>query len=441
MTTATRRSIGIMYGIGITLLVTGLYVLAAVPAAAQDTPQTPAAQQQASPTPVGIYNLEGKRIEPTGDNSYCLVCHSRPWKTVQLKDGSIQNLYVNPATIAASVHGTSNPLGALGCVDCHGADSFPHTGPLPESKRISTLDSVQHCVSCHTENAEELQHGLHEAAILRGNLNAAVCTDCHGAHDVQPVAEERNLVAGVCGTCHVSTLTEWQNSAHVDIGPLGCATCHSPHSQRIRAGDTADELCLNCHKTMPDLWVHQQHASSDYRVGCTDCHMFVPEEQRSETLGLTTAIINAPSGHSMTLTSAPCTTCHEELMVSGEWSRLSGEGEAIRIERDRLAQQLAELQAARAAEPAAQEPNFVPLAQGLILGLGFGVTFAAVFITRGNNRPAAPKSDAPSPQPEPAASAERAAPEPQSDEPAAPDNPPAASKQVPATEEEEEDRS
>lgn len=335
---------------------------------------------------------------------------------------------MNPDTVAASVHGVNNPAGALGCIDCHGADAFPHTGPSPESKRISTLDAVQRCVTCHTENALELQHGLHEEAILRGNLNAAVCTDCHGSHDVQPVVEERNLVAGVCGTCHVSTLTEWQNSAHVDIGPLGCATCHSPHSQRIRAGDTADGLCLNCHNTMPDLWAHQQHASNDYPVGCTDCHMFVPEEQRAANLGLTTAVIDAPTGHGMALTSVPCTTCHEELMVSGEWSRLSGEGEGIRIERDRLAQQLADLQAVHAAEPEVQEGTFVPLAQGLLLGLGFGVTFAAVFITRGNQRHTASAS-----VPPPA--------EPPASEPTPSHSAPAAEKQVPSTEDEHEDAS
>lgn len=428
MTTTKRRLIGIVYGIGIALLVTGIYVLASMPANAQEAAEASAAEQEASPTPAGIYNLEGKPIEPTGDNSYCLVCHSRPWKTARLQDGSIQNLYVNPDTVAASVHGVNNPAGALGCIDCHGADAFPHTGPSPESKRISTLDAVQRCVTCHTENALELQHGLHEEAILRGNLNAAVCTDCHGSHDVQPVVEERNLVAGVCGTCHVSTLTEWQNSAHVDIGPLGCATCHSPHSQRIRAGDTADGLCLNCHNTMPDLWAHQQHASNDYPVGCTDCHMFVPEEQRAANLGLTTAVIDAPTGHGMALTSVPCTTCHEELMVSGEWSRLSGEGEGIRIERDRLAQQLADLQAVHAAEPEVQEGTFVPLAQGLLLGLGFGVTFAAVFITRGNQRHTASAS-----VPPPA--------EPPASEPTPSHSAPAAEKQVPSTEDEHEDAS
>lgn len=57
MTTTKRRLIGIVYGIGIALLVTGIYVLASMPANAQEAAEAPAAVQEASPTPAGIYNL------------------------------------------------------------------------------------------------------------------------------------------------------------------------------------------------------------------------------------------------------------------------------------------------------------------------------------------------------------------------------------------------
>ncbi|MBZ0285538.1 MAG: cytochrome c3 family protein [Anaerolineae bacterium] len=371
MTAAKRRLIGICLGLGITLFIAGVNMLVSV--SAQDV--TP----EATPEAIAIYDLPSQPIEPTGDNGYCLVCHSRPWKTVTLQDGTIMNLYVNPNTMAASVHGVNSSTGSLGCLDCHGADSFPHNGPTPNDERTYRLDSVAICASCHTEEIVELESGLHEEAILAGNTEAAVCTDCHGAHDVQPVVEESELIAGVCGDCHTSTLTEWRASAHVDIGPLGCATCHSPHSQRIRAGDTAAGLCLNCHNEMPDLWVHQQHASNDFPVACTDCHMYTPEHAQTVNVNLSETF----TAHTMELTSLPCNTCHEQLMVDGTWATLSGDSETLRTELETLRQELATLQETKAEQPTSEPITFTPLLQGLILGVGLGATFATIFVVRG----------------------------------------------------------
>lgn len=425
MTNSKRRLIGTLYGIGVTLLVTGLYVLMVTVVSAQGTEATPVPTEtspDAAPTAVQsekprIYDINGEPITPTGDNSYCMVCHSRPWKTVSLQDGSIINLYVDPSTIASSVHGTGNSVGALGCIDCHGESSFPHSGLTPPDERTYTLRTVQLCVGCHVEEAADLESGLHEEAIRAGNPNAALCTDCHGAHNIKPVVEQSELIAGVCGECHISTLGEWRSSAHVDIGPLGCATCHSQHSQRIRAGNTSDELCLNCHNEMPDLWVHQQHASNDYPVGCTDCHMYVPGHDDDETSARFVALDAGllPTGHTMTLTSLPCNTCHEKLMVEGTWAQLGGDTTALREERDALTRQIGELQLELNAPAEEEGGDFVPLIQGLMLGLGFGVTFAAVFIARGSRPhlvPPAPEpheppaGDAPVEPVEPAAAGE-----------------------------------
>ncbi|MBK8137117.1 MAG: cytochrome c3 family protein [Chloroflexi bacterium] len=422
MTIAKRRLIGTLCGIGITLIVTGIYMLMVTVTYAQSAGETPVATAAAVEPGLTvvpgehprIYDINGEPITPTGDNSYCLVCHSRPWKSVSLQDGSIINLYVDPSTIAASVHGTSSSVGALGCVDCHGENSFPHSGLTPTDERTYTLRTVQLCVGCHVEEAADLESGLHEEAIRAGNPNAALCTDCHGAHNIQPVVEQSELIAGVCGECHVSTLVEWRSSAHVDIGPLGCATCHSQHSQRIRAGSTADGLCLNCHNEMPDQWVHQQHASNDYPVGCTDCHMYVPDHGEDSTIKVALDPGVLPTGHTMTLTSLPCNTCHEQLMVDGTWAQLGGDTIALQAERDELVTQVTELQLELESAPEAEQGDFVPLIQGLMLGLGFGVTFAAVFIARGSSRTPVELAeesshvvpDVPAPEAEPASSTE-----------------------------------
>lgn len=381
-----KRLIIFFIGIGLTFILAGILPFAA---AQETTPEgTPEATSAAAPVAEAteqFYDLENVPVvEPTGDNSYCVLCHNQPLQTVRLRDGNILNLYVSPEVIANSVHGTSNEIGALGCVDCHGAESFPHDGQTPADQRAYTIRSVGFCINCHADQVDALQSGLHEQAILAGNTAAAVCTDCHGAHDIQPVARFPELVAGVCGDCHTTTLAEWQISAHVDIGPLDCATCHSPHTQAIRGGLNSDELCLNCHKDTTDVFVHTQHVNDVYEVTCTDCHMFMPPH--GDTISTVPAInSNLATGHTMIVDTVACNTCHQELVSSGEWTAISADIDSVRAERDALQQRVSELESTES-NATNDQASLIQLLQGLILGIGFGITGAAVFITRGNRQ-------------------------------------------------------
>lgn len=385
-----RRSLIVFFaGAGITLLIAGLLPFIAL---AQEGTAEPSPEATPEATPTGFYNLENAPvIEATGNNSYCIVCHTQPLHTVTLQDGNILNLYVNPETIANSVHGVNNPAGRLGCVDCHGENSFPHSGATPTDHRAYTLRSVQFCINCHADEADALQHGLHEQAILRGNTQAAVCTDCHGAHNIQEVARFPELVAGVCGECHETTLAEWRSSLHVDIGPLDCATCHSPHSQQIRTGTNSNELCLNCHKEMPAIFSHNQHVVENSTVQCVNCHMFVAPEDSTQVVSNSPVPLGA-TGHTMQVQTLACNTCHQDMVDSGKWAQIVGDIETVRAERDALQQRVSELETVQVSEGAPQDTTFLQLVQGLILGIGFGITIAAVFIARGNRQSASAAS-------------------------------------------------
>jgi predicted CXXCH cytochrome family protein len=362
MTFTRRRLIIFCAGLGFTLLAAGLLPFSAL-------------AQEATPLPPGFYDTESiSAIQPTGNNSYCAVCHSQPLQVVTLADGYILNLYVSPEIIANSVHGSSNDQGALGCVDCHGKNSFPHSGPTPDDQRQYSLTGITMCIGCHTQQADELQHGLHEQAIARGNTSAAVCTDCHGAHDIRPVASFPELVAGVCGDCHETTLVEWRSSPHVDIGPLDCATCHSPHTQAIRSGSNTTELCINCHKEMPEVWVHSQHTDVDPAVECAECHMYQLQGEQAEAVTVAALPSAESTGHTMAVETVPCTTCHAEL--------------AQTVALEATPQPAVEGPPTEPVEQVAEDGTggFIQLFQGLILGLGFGATIAAVFVARGNRR-------------------------------------------------------
>jgi formate-dependent nitrite reductase cytochrome c552 subunit len=364
------------FGTGLTLFAAGMLpFLLPVPAAlAQEQPDT-TPEVTVQSVPVQIEPVIA--VQPTGDNGYCAVCHSQPWRAITLPYGTVLNLYVTPDMIAASVHGDSSTNGKLGCLDCHGNDSFPHNKPTPTDGRTYTLNAVAMCTRCHTQEGIDLASGLHEEAIARGNRKAAVCTDCHGAHEIQPAENQPQLVAGVCGDCHTETLTQWQSSAHVTIGPLGCATCHSQHSQRMRISGNSDATCRNCHTTIPELYVHSTHLISDAGVSCLDCHMF-PETQLTTVSGSPVALPN----HTMLMDTTPCTTCHQELVDTGKWQQLTGLNSQISAERDALRAQLTQLENNQTALPQ-DDGGLTRILQGLLVGLGLGITLAVVFFSRG----------------------------------------------------------
>lgn len=346
-------------GLGAALLIVGgaLALGSAVPVAlAQDGGDEPAEGVPAGP-----------------NNSYCAICHSQPGRVMTLADGSVLNLYVPPALIADSVHGATSST-PLGCIDCHGEDIFPHSGPSPASARAYRIETSQICSECHNTL---LADSAHLEAIARGNLEAATCVDCHGAHDVPATEDQPTLVAVVCGDCHTESFAEWTESPHANMGSLGCAVCHLPHGQQMRIQDIT-LLCENCHQAPANIYVHAKHLESEYNVTCASCHMGLdPEIQLiSES--------HEPTDHRMVVQTRACNTCHEELERSGVWAELIGTDETLRIERDSLRQQLASMEQELARSPSGQdgETNYIQLIQGLIVGLGVGAVIALILLPK-----------------------------------------------------------
>lgn len=245
--------------------------------------------------------------QPTGNNSYCAVCHSEEAKTLQLADGTSLNLHVTPDMIAGSVHGSNNPAGALGCVDCHGENAFPHTDSPPGSKRQFTIQAAQLCADCHTEQTQAQADSVHAHGLEIGNLRAATCVDCHGAHDVQPISDHPEVAAQTCGTCHTSIFEEYQASIHGeallvngDTNAPTCITCHGVHGindpTTAQFRNRSPELCADCHAdeelmaqygistnvfdtylnefhgTTVALFEQQDPDSASNKAVCYDCH-------------------------------------------------------------------------------------------------------------------------------------------------------------------------
>ena len=242
---------------GITLLAAGyaLIFFQTLPVDAQDSTEVPPEITESAPAT----DTEPQAGVASGnEDSLCLVCHAETDQVVPLSDGSTLEIGVDPQIITDSVHGTSAEDGPLKCVDCHGEDIFPHTAPLPASRRVYTVDrSATICTSCHEDQTAELVDSVHFDALQAGDLNAATCVDCHGAHDVQPPAAHPNDTARACGSCHVPVFGEYEHSVHGEALMEGdpnvptCSDCHGVHG--IQNPTTAafrnrsPELCGTCH--------------------------------------------------------------------------------------------------------------------------------------------------------------------------------------------------
>lgn len=204
--------------------------------------------------------------------------------------------------VCAQCHGAGDELegsvhgGVLSCQECHGE---PHEIlPIDDlDSRMSALNQPAVCGECH-ETEEGLIEGyldsVHGRALLGAGLVRAApsCTDCHGAHDVQPIVSEASQIShenvpATCGDCHQGVLQEWQASAHGELWEAGseagpvCTTCHASHEvdrptlpgPRLASPGT----CGNCHQESLETYrdsFHGQVTDLGFLTSatCADCH-------------------------------------------------------------------------------------------------------------------------------------------------------------------------
>ncbi|HSM92378.1 MAG TPA: cytochrome c3 family protein [Anaeromyxobacteraceae bacterium] len=188
----------------------------------------------------------------------CLDCHTDESMSFDLPGGEKLSLAVNKDNFAKSVHGEM-----LRCTDCHSDKKDDHAdgeitigGAPAKTKRELTIAYYEQCKGCHFANYTKTLDGVHFALMSKGNKQAAVCVDCHGAHDITRPGQPRNRISQMCSRCHAEEAKVYAASVHgmavessSDV-PV-CTDCH-------RAHDTADpregalamrtpEICGRCH--------------------------------------------------------------------------------------------------------------------------------------------------------------------------------------------------
>jgi len=218
---------------------------------------------------------------PTNVNLDCGGCHGSG-KTLPYLAGELFHKDTH-AALDSSIHSKLGPNGKprASCNDCHtvGGDMttvLPSENPRSTTNRLVIAET---CGRCHSDKSVMQGSGIsdrpilayrssvHSKALSQGNANAAVCTDCHTSHNIQPASEPGSSIAKInipttCGKCHTSEANQFVDSVHglavsrgVSRSP-SCTDCHGIHDiqnpvDKITSKATAavaTDSCAQCHE-------------------------------------------------------------------------------------------------------------------------------------------------------------------------------------------------
>lgn len=205
------------------------------------------------------------------------------------------------------------------CSDCHGKHNIRPASD-PEST-IYRANIPRTCAVCHDDMQMILKHNVHAEqpyreyqqsahgkALFKDGLVslAAVCTDCHGVHDIQAngAVALKPHQPGTCGRCHVSEYLAYTRSVHgtafkqnITDAPV-CADCHGEHDivspwdpQSSVSSLKITHTCANCHNDVTMMNKYNiltdrvsTYRHSDHGMGkdlgivsvatCVSCHGF-----------------------------------------------------------------------------------------------------------------------------------------------------------------------
>lgn len=237
-----------------------------------------------------------------GDNDTCIGCHSQAGLSVQLPSGETLPLTVDHTVYSSSVHGS------LTCTSCHtNIDGYPHPKLTAGDRRSFQMERYQQCQACHTEQYKASLDSNHARELAAGNRNAAICTDCHGSHNITKPDQPRQKISTACQQCHSKIYEQYAGSVHgaallneSNLDVPTCTDCHGAHTQEDPTSAAfrlkSPNICGGCHGnaalmqkygistqvfqtyvadfhgTTVTLFERQHPDQETNKAVCTDCH-------------------------------------------------------------------------------------------------------------------------------------------------------------------------
>ncbi len=205
----------------------------------------------------------------------CGRCHSDPGivRRHNIEKGEVLKFY------RQSVHGQALAAKGLSvtavCTDCHGVHDIK-IGSDPKSS-VSRPHIPATCGKCHGGIYKEYQAGIHGQAFARGAKEAPVCTDCHGEHTIRAPAEATSSVnpihiAKTCSHCHENVKIERKFGL-----PAHRLSTYmdSYHGVANKYGDITVANCATCHgahEILPSSDPHSPINKRNLPKTCGRCH-------------------------------------------------------------------------------------------------------------------------------------------------------------------------
>jgi cytochrome b subunit of formate dehydrogenase len=204
------------------------------------------------------------------------LAHDAPPKKVLCADchADAQQAYANSSHAAARRAGAR----AAGCQDCHGGAHEVMGSNDPKSP-VNHENIPYTCGRCHGQkflmesrgqSAQPFisyQESVHGRATEKGSQKSAVCTDCHGSHEIIPANNAKSPiykfnVPGTCGKCHTDVNNTFMQSIHGQALARGnqlapvCTDCHGIHSIKAHGDpnspaaeqNVSRDICARCHE-------------------------------------------------------------------------------------------------------------------------------------------------------------------------------------------------
>jgi cytochrome b subunit of formate dehydrogenase len=193
-----------------------------------------------------VDSQKNHQLDKSAAKADCITCHQDLWAKARQagKDKPrLELVFKNIEAYKNSFHARENkdipgtPLAK--CDDCHSSHEFD-VPPKGSERRTAWHKSIPETCGtrCHEDQLEIYATSVHgEEVIDKGNIKAAVCTDCHSAHSVTGTSSDAYKLANVqsCGNCHKEEIASFRDTYHGKVSTLGwaytarCVSCHDSH--------------------------------------------------------------------------------------------------------------------------------------------------------------------------------------------------------------------
>src|SRR5678815_2914735 len=184
-----------------------------------------------------------------------------------------------------SVHGRAVAAGsekAAVCTDCHGSHEILQASD-PKSS-IFKFNVPQTCAKCHNDVKQEFMQSIHGQAVARGNGQAPVCTDCHGIHSIKAHLDPsssvsaQNLAKTTCARCHEGVRLADEFGVE---GGRATTYLASYHGLASKLGSKVVANCASCHgvhNILPSTDARSKINRANLVETCGQCHPGVTEK-------------------------------------------------------------------------------------------------------------------------------------------------------------------